>query len=61
MTERPDEWDDNPEWTDDDFKRAKPTEQVVGKEAASILTRPKSLARYFSGQQRWITGKRLAA
>jgi uncharacterized protein (DUF4415 family) len=30
---------DNPEWTDEDFARAKPASEVLGKEAATLLVR----------------------
>lgn len=36
--ERPD-FDDNPEWTEEDFARAKPASEVLGKEAAAGLVR----------------------
>lgn len=30
---------DNPEWTEEDFARAKPASEVLGKEAAALLVR----------------------
>ena len=30
---------DNPEWTEEDFARAKPASEVIGKEAAALLVR----------------------
>lgn len=30
---------DNPEWTEDDFARARPASEVLGKEAATLLVR----------------------
>ena len=37
---------DNPEWTEEDFARAKSASEVLGKEAASLLVR-KALRREF--------------
>ena len=32
-------FDDNPEWTEDDFARARPASEVIGKKAAALLVR----------------------
>jgi uncharacterized protein (DUF4415 family) len=34
-----DEWDDNPEWTAEDFARAVPTRQLLGDAVADALLR----------------------
>lgn len=36
--EHPD-FDDNPEWTEEDFARARPAGEVLGKKAAGLLVR----------------------
>lgn len=36
--EHPD-FDDNPEWTEEDFAKARPAHEVIGKEAAALLVR----------------------
>jgi uncharacterized protein (DUF4415 family) len=35
----PDDWDDNPEWTDEDFANARPASEVLGPEIAARLIR----------------------
>ncbi|MEA3031276.1 MAG: hypothetical protein QOG13_2601 [Sphingomonadales bacterium] len=35
----PDDWDDNPEWTEEDFARARPASEVHGPEFAAKLLR----------------------
>jgi uncharacterized protein (DUF4415 family) len=35
----PDDWDDNPEWTEEDFARARPASEVMGPEFAAKLMR----------------------
>ncbi len=53
---------DNPEWTEDDFARARPTKDVLGKEIADLLTqRQPGIASGFARQSRWLTADSLAA
>jgi uncharacterized protein (DUF4415 family) len=33
--------DDNPEWTEEDFARARPASEVLGPELAALLVRPR--------------------
>ncbi|MBA3898367.1 MAG: BrnA antitoxin family protein [Sphingomonadaceae bacterium] len=33
------DWDDNPEWTEADFARTRPTSEVAGADVAALLTR----------------------
>ena len=33
------EWDDNPEWTEEDFARAKPSSEIFGPEVMAFLVR----------------------
>lgn len=40
MTHLPDDWDDNPEWTEEDFARARPLAEVLGHEVAAAMMRP---------------------
>lgn len=35
----PDDWDDNPEWTEEDFARARPADEVHGPGFAAKLVR----------------------
>jgi uncharacterized protein (DUF4415 family) len=35
----PDDWDDNPEWTEEDFANARPASEVHGPEFAAKLIR----------------------
>ena len=35
----PDDWDDNPEWTEEDFANARPASEVMGPEFAAKLIR----------------------
>ena len=37
----PEDYDDNPEWTDEDFARARPASEVHGAEFAAMLIRPR--------------------
>ena len=41
-TARPTEHDDNPEWTEADFARARPAGEIIGEEAARLLVRKRS-------------------
>ncbi|WP_446654292.1 hypothetical protein [Blastomonas sp.] len=56
---------ENPEWTADDFDKARPTADVLGQTVADLLTRPRtakpSLADCIARQQAWLTSHRLAA
>ena len=58
MTDRPDEWDDNPEWTEEDFKRARPTAELLGAAIACALTRP-ATSHCFNSHHHWANGGRL--
>lgn len=33
------EWDDNPEWTEEDFARARPASEIFGPEVMAFLVR----------------------
>ncbi len=62
MIDLPDEWDDNPEWTEEDFRKARPAAEVLSAHIATALTRRSgSLAQYLAGQRDWATRARLAA
>lgn len=56
---------DNPEWTADDFRQARPTAELLGKTVADLLTNPASgrpsLADCIARQRAWLTNHRLAA
>ena len=52
---------DNPEWTEDDFRRARPTVEVLGEEGAAALTRKTVLQRAFELTAPWLTYEKLAA
>jgi uncharacterized protein (DUF4415 family) len=40
-TRPPEGYDDNPEWTEEDFSRAKPASQILPEAALAALVRPK--------------------
>jgi hypothetical protein len=62
MIDLPDEWDDNPEWTEEDFRKARPTADLLGAPIAKALTRRSgSLSQYLASQRDWATRARLAA
>lgn len=58
---RPD--DENPEWTTSDFRRARPTAEVLGKNVAFALTRkPRhSVGQAIASQSALLVQGRLAA
>lgn len=37
----PDDYDDNPEWTDADFAKARPASEVLPPEVVALLVRPR--------------------
>lgn len=54
--------DENPEWTADDFRRARPTTEALGEAVAAALTRrPGELSKWVALQHRWLTRDALAA
>lgn len=59
MTDRSNDWDDNPEWTEEDFQRARPTAEMLGAAIANALTRPASARRYFGNPQHWANDEGL--
>jgi len=62
MVDLPDEWDDNPEWSEEDFRKARPTADLLGAHIATALTRRSgSLSQSLAGQRDWATRARLAA
>ena len=53
---------DNPEWTAEDFRRARPANEVLGEEfAAKLVRKPPSPAASVAKQSEWLSGQRLAA
>jgi len=53
---------ENPEWTREDFQRARPASDVHGEALASLLVRKNgSHARTISGQAAWLSARKLAA
>ncbi len=52
---------DNPEWTEEDFKRARPAAEVMGAEFAAKLVRKRpSVTALLVDQHGWLT-ERIAA
>ena len=56
----PDDWDDNPEWTEEDFARARPADEVHGPEFAALLVRPRGRPPKATGEKKEAVSIRLS-
>ena len=53
--------DDNPEWTKEDFARARPASEVIGRKAADALVRPRGRPALDPSQRKQAVSIRLSA
>jgi uncharacterized protein (DUF4415 family) len=56
----PDDWDDNPEWTEEDFARARPADEVIGPEMAAKLVRRPGRPPMAEGEKKEAVSIRLS-
>lgn len=56
----PDDWDDNPEWTEEDFANARPASEVMGPEMAAKLVRQRGRPPKAEGEKKEAVSIRLS-
>lgn len=54
------DFDDNPEWTEEDFARARPASEVVEPEVLALLVRPRGRPALPEGQRKEQVNLRLS-
>ena len=56
----PEDYDDNPEWTDEDFARARPASEVHGEKFAAMMVRPRGRPPLAAGEHKAKVNLRLS-
>ncbi len=56
----PDDYDDNPEWTEEDFARARPANEMFGPEVLALLVRPRGRPAMAEGERKAKVNIRLS-